>query len=182
MNRSSIAGPSWSGPIADEARLAYTPRLPTGRRPGLCDGYRTGGTVNLEHDRSDRAAGRRIAAPVSPCGKSRAALLRRLMSSQSGGHGPATSSGFGFDCGQFLPEERTDRLLKRWLHTSRADPDDPQEGRPSRGRTDHAVRTWNLRVRRPSSERDICGSAWPQSMTRPISGSNCSSRSSRRDQ
>jgi len=31
---------------------------------GVCEDYRAGATVDLEHDRADRAAGRRIAAPV----------------------------------------------------------------------------------------------------------------------
>lgn len=58
----------WAGNralLADAAVAAYACAF---RRPSVieatCEDYRAGATIDLEHDRDDRAAGRRIAAPT----------------------------------------------------------------------------------------------------------------------
>lgn len=100
----------WSGvdgAIPEAARAAYQRAFarPEGIR-GVCEDYRAGATVDLEHDRDDRAAGRRIAAPM-------------LVLWQEPGGTPAPFdplaiwrgwaddvTGHSLDAGHFLPEER----------------------------------------------------------------------------
>lgn len=102
----------WStvdGAISAGARAAYHRAFasPEGIR-GTCEDYRAGATIDLEHDRADRASERRITAPT-------------LILWQEPGGTPAPFdplaiwrgwaddvTGHGLDCGHFLPEERPD--------------------------------------------------------------------------
>lgn len=100
----------WSavdGAITDGARGAYHRAFarPEGIR-GVCEDYRAGATIDLEHDRADRDAGRRITAPLvvlwqepggSPPPFDPLAIWRRWADDVSGR---------SLDAGHFLPEER----------------------------------------------------------------------------
>ncbi len=100
----------WStvdGAITDDAREQYHAaiRAPDTVR-AICDDYRAGATIDLEHDRVDRDAGRRIDAPVlvlwqepggAPAPFDPVAIWRRWAHEVTGR---------GLDCGHFLPEER----------------------------------------------------------------------------
>jgi pimeloyl-ACP methyl ester carboxylesterase len=101
------------GAISEAARRSYQRAF---ARPetirAVCDDYRAGATVDLEHDRADRAAGRRIAAPVlalwqEPGGAAPPfdplAIWRRWADDVQG---------HGLDCGHFLPEERPDEVAQ----------------------------------------------------------------------
>ena len=100
----------WSvvqGAISDNARKAYhRAAARPGRARAICEDYRAGATVDLEDDRSDRAAGRRIAAPVLA-----------LWQEPDGAPAPfdvlsvwrlwaRSVVGSGLNCGHYLPEER----------------------------------------------------------------------------
>ncbi len=97
------------GAIPDTARASYHRAFarPEGIR-GVCEDYRAGATVDLEHDRADRAAGGRIIAPLivlwQEPGGNRApfdplAIWRQWADDVTGQ---------GLDAGHFLPEERPD--------------------------------------------------------------------------
>ncbi|TMB26979.1 MAG: alpha/beta hydrolase [Deltaproteobacteria bacterium] len=76
-----------------------------------CADYRAGATVDDEHDRADRAAGRRIQCPVlglwsqRPEGDPLAVWQRWADDLQ----------GEALDCGHFLPEEAPERVLGKIL-------------------------------------------------------------------
>jgi len=108
------------GAIPDAARAAYYRAFarPEGIR-SVCEDYRAGATVDLEHDRGDREAGRRIAAPVlvlwqepggTPAPFDPLATWRRWADGVTG---------HGLDAGHFLPEERPDEVaaaLRELVH------------------------------------------------------------------
>jgi haloacetate dehalogenase len=100
----------WStvpGAITVDARRAYHEAL---ARPeaihAVCEDYRAGASVDLEHDRADRRAGRRISVPVT--------VLWQEPGGQPAPFDPVaiwsgwadSVDGCGLDCGHFIPEER----------------------------------------------------------------------------
>lgn len=113
----------WSandGAIPAAARAAYHHAFarPEGIR-GVCEDYRAGATVDLEHDRADRGARRRITAPL------------HVLWQEPGGTPPPFDplaiwrrwaddvTGHGLDAGHFLPEERPDEVataLRELIH------------------------------------------------------------------
>jgi len=105
----------WStvpGAIRADARRAYHAAL---SRPeairAVCDDYRAGASVDLEHDRADRDAGRRIAAPVivlwqEPGGRPAPFDPVAIWSGWA-----ESVAGYGVDCGHFIPEERPDEVV-----------------------------------------------------------------------
>lgn len=109
-----------TGAISSAARAAYHRAFarPEGIR-GVCEDYRAGASVDLEHDRADREAGRRIAVPV------------HILWQEPGGTPPPFDplaiwrrwadevTGHGLDAGHFLPEERPDDVaaaLRELVH------------------------------------------------------------------
>jgi len=127
------------GTISDEARAAYhrTFSCPEDIR-AVCEDYRAGATVDLEHDRADGEAGRRIAAPLL------------VLWQEPGGAAPPFDplaiwrgwaddvTGRGLDCGHFLPEERPDEVaaaLRELLARPAADaPEAQTPANPARSR------------------------------------------------
>jgi haloacetate dehalogenase len=100
-----------SGAISDTARAAYERAF---ARPetihAVCEDYRAGATVDLDHDRADREAGRRITAPTlvlwqapggAPPPFDPLAIWRRWADNVEG---------HGLDCGHFVPEERPEEV------------------------------------------------------------------------
>lgn len=77
---------------------------------GVCADYRAGATVDLEHDRADRDAGHRIAAPTvvlwqEPDGTPPPFDPLAIWQSWAD-----DVTGHGLDSGHFLPEERPDHV------------------------------------------------------------------------
>ncbi len=96
-----------SGAIEPEAMQAYADAFARdGRVHAACEDYRAGATIDIEHDRADRDAGRRIAAPLL-------ALWGAGPSGQRGAHFGDVWKRWADDvtprtlpCGHFLMEER----------------------------------------------------------------------------
>jgi haloacetate dehalogenase len=100
-----------NGAITPHARAAYHRAFAReGAIQAVCNDYRAGATVDLQHDRDDRAAGHRIAAPLL------------VLWQEPGGIPPPFDplavwqrwaddvTGRGLDCGHFLPEEQPDEV------------------------------------------------------------------------
>jgi haloacetate dehalogenase len=103
-----------SGAISAEAYTAY---LDAARDPevvrGWCEDYRAAATIDLEHDRADRAAGRRIACPLFVLwgagnevwkGFEDALVVWRRHADDVRGR--------ALDCGHHLPEEAPDETAE----------------------------------------------------------------------
>ncbi|HYH37259.1 MAG TPA: alpha/beta hydrolase [Azospirillum sp.] len=83
----------------------------------MCEDYRAGASIDLDHDRKDRAEGRRVACPTLALWGERS-VVGRLYDDQLGiwrRYAPQ-AEGHGVPAGHFLPEERpaevTEALLR----------------------------------------------------------------------
>lgn len=115
----------WAGDVAALDPAAVEDCLAQFRDPAVvaatCEDYRAGATLDREHDRQDRAAGRKISCP-----------LLVLWGHDYLGHGGESPldvwrrwadqvEGEGFEgCGHFLPEEAPDRTAEALLRFFRA--------------------------------------------------------------
>jgi haloacetate dehalogenase len=82
----------------------------------MCEDYRAGATIDLEHDRED--AGRRIACPVLVLWGERNPVWRRFDMSATWRRFASDVEGRGLGCGHYLAEERpadTHELLAEFL-------------------------------------------------------------------
>jgi haloacetate dehalogenase len=115
--RHTIGGRSAGlAPFTDEAYAEYLRCL---RDPatvhGICEDYRASAGIDLEHERADLAAGRKIACPMLALWGAHGAVGKcfdplaewRLLASQV--------SGRALDCGHYIPEEAPDALLAEVL-------------------------------------------------------------------
>jgi len=114
---------AWSGIPGDALESVFT-RAAIGeyercfRDPATihssCEDYRAGASIDLEHDRADRAAGRKIACPLLVLWGARGMIARtydvlELWGQQS----EAEVSGGALPCGHFLAEEAPTETLER---------------------------------------------------------------------
>jgi haloacetate dehalogenase len=117
---------AWGSPATvfpSEVRAAYVQAL---RDPGhahaICEEYRAAATIDREHDRADRAAGRRIACPLLVLWSARGALDSWYVEES----GPIALwqawgddvQGHALDAGHFFPEEapeETAEALRRFF-------------------------------------------------------------------
>lgn len=77
---------------------------------GMCEDYRAAATIDLAHDRADRAAGRRIAVPLRVLWGARG-IVHRLFDPLALWRGVADDvTGRSVDCGHYLPEELPDEI------------------------------------------------------------------------
>jgi haloacetate dehalogenase len=95
------------GAIDDASRATYHRAI---ARPDaiadICDDYRAGATVDLDHDREAREAGRRITAPVQVLWQAPGGAPPPFDPIEIWGRWADDVEGQGLDCGHFLPEER----------------------------------------------------------------------------
>ncbi|MGL6213579.1 alpha/beta fold hydrolase [Billgrantia desiderata] len=95
--------------IAEYQRCLAQP----GAAHALCEDYRASNAIDLEHDRADREAGRRIACPVSVLwGKH--GIIERCFDPLAEWRAVAERvEGEALPCGHYIPEEAPEALLDR---------------------------------------------------------------------
>ena len=84
-------------------------------RPGsaeaICEDYRAGASIDLEHDRADRAAGRRVRMPLRVLWGADGVVGRCFDVLPLWSAAAEASSGRALDCGHYIAEEAPDALL-----------------------------------------------------------------------
>ena len=112
--QTQLGGARRSGAVSEEAFAAY---LTAARDPevvrGWCEDYRAAASIDLEHDRADRAAGRRVACPLLALWGTRNpawALYADFLAIWR--EHAADVRGEGLDCGHFIPEEEPAKTLE----------------------------------------------------------------------
>jgi haloacetate dehalogenase len=100
------------GPFTDEALAEYTRCLSQpGAAHAMCEDYRAAATIDLEHDRADRAAGRQLAMPLQVLWGAKG-IVQRCFDPLAEWRRVATDvSGQALPCGHYIPEEAPDELL-----------------------------------------------------------------------
>jgi haloacetate dehalogenase len=93
--------------VADYARCVRDPRVVH----GICEDYRAGATWDRQLDDEDRAAGRRIAAPLQVLWAARGALAAWYDPVQIWRHWAEEVTGSAIDSGHFMVEERPAETL-----------------------------------------------------------------------
>jgi haloacetate dehalogenase len=108
-------GARWAGlsPFALEALADYERCLAIpGSATAVCEDYRASAGIDLEHDRADRAAGRRIACPTRVLWGAQG-VIERCFDPMALWRAAANDfSGRAIDCGHYIAEERPAELLQ----------------------------------------------------------------------
>lgn len=100
-----------AGAITDEARAAYTAQFASAAvRHAVCEDYRAAAGADLEHDRADRAAGRRIECPVLALWSAHDIAARYFDPLAAWRRWAGEVHGRALDCGHFLMEEASDAV------------------------------------------------------------------------
>lgn len=103
-------------PFHPDAMAAYTATM---RQPdavhAMCEDYRAAATVDLQHDRDDRAAGRTIACPVRVLWGQHGVVGRCFEPLALWREVAITVSGAALPCGHYLPEELPDAVLAEMM-------------------------------------------------------------------
>jgi haloacetate dehalogenase len=86
-----------------------------GTAHGICEDYRAAAGIDLEHDRADREAGRKLALPLLALW-GRQGVVERCFDPLAEWRKVATQvEGEALPCGHYIPEEAPDALLERAL-------------------------------------------------------------------
>ena len=105
------------GPFAPEAMAEYERCLAIpGSATAVCEDYRASATIDLEHDRSDRTAGRRIAAPLRVLWGAKGVVERCFEPMALWRAAAIDVSGRALDCGHYIAEEQPAVLLAEMNH------------------------------------------------------------------
>ncbi|GAB4120545.1 MAG: alpha/beta hydrolase [Rubrivivax sp.] len=84
-------------------------------RPGsahaMCEDYRAAATIDLEHDRADRAAGRRVTQPLQVLWGERGIIARCFDALAEWRRVADDVQGHALPCGHYIPEEAPEALL-----------------------------------------------------------------------
>ena len=104
------------GPFAPEAMAEYERCM---RDPacvhGMCEDYRAAATIDLEHDRADRDAGRRLACPLLVLWGAQG-VIQQCFDPLAEWRRVATDvRGQALACGHYIPEEAPEALLAEVL-------------------------------------------------------------------
>lgn len=81
----------------------------------ICEDYRAAAAIDLDHDRADEAAGRRIAAPLLALWGAQGTVGRLWNVLDTWQAVATTVSGQALDCGHFVPEEQPQAVLAQFL-------------------------------------------------------------------
>jgi haloacetate dehalogenase len=82
---------------------------------GSCEDYRAAGTVDLEHDAEDEAAGRKIRCPLLVLWGAEGAVGRLFEPVQEWRNYGTDVRGHALPCGHYIPEEIPDQLYRELL-------------------------------------------------------------------
>jgi len=86
-----------------------------GAAHALCEDYRAAATIDLEHDRADRGAGRRLAMPLLVLWGARGIVARCFRPLDEWRRVADDVRGEALPCGHYIPEEAPEALLERAL-------------------------------------------------------------------
>ena len=86
-----------------------------GSATAICEDYRAAATIDLEHDRADRDAGRRVQVPLRVLWGAKGVVERCFDALKLWRDVSADVSGMALDCGHYIPEERPAELLADML-------------------------------------------------------------------
>jgi len=107
------AGPS---PFAPDAMAAYAAAMrEPARVHAMCEDYRASATVDLEHDRADREAERRLAMPLRVLWGEHGVVARCFEPLDLWQELAEQASGKALPCGHYVPEEAPEALLEDML-------------------------------------------------------------------
>jgi haloacetate dehalogenase len=99
-------------PFTDEAIAEYRRCF---RDPatihGMCEDYRAAATIDLEHDRADRAADRRITCPLLALWGAKGVVARCFDPLAEWRRVTNEVSGCALECGHYIPEERPEEMV-----------------------------------------------------------------------
>lgn len=84
----------------------------TGRARGICEDYRAAATIDLDHDRADRTAGRVTSVPLRVLWARHGVIERLFDPIPLWKQVAADVSGRALDCGHYLAEERPDEVVR----------------------------------------------------------------------
>ena len=112
MGRRSAGLAPFDARALDEYRRCLA--LP-GSAHGICEDYRAAAGIDLEHDRADRAAGRRLASPLLVLWGEHGVVQRCFDPLAEWRKRAAQVDGEALPCGHYIPEEAPDALLARAL-------------------------------------------------------------------
>ena len=77
----------------------------------MCEDYRAAATIDLEHDRSDRDAGKKLTCPLRVLWGQHGTIEKCFDPLKDWGRVAETVSGRALDCGHYIPEEVPQALL-----------------------------------------------------------------------
>lgn len=103
-------------PFAAEALEEYKRciRLP-GTIHGICEDYRAAATIDLEHDRADIAAGKKLAMPMLALWGAHGVIEKCFKPLDEWRKLASDVRGHALPCGHYIPEEAPDLLLNELL-------------------------------------------------------------------
>ncbi|WP_106477676.1 alpha/beta fold hydrolase [Phytohalomonas tamaricis] len=110
-----VMGSRYAGltPFAPEALLAYKQALASpGAVHGMCEDYRAANTIDLDHDRADQVAGRRIACPLRVLWGKHSIIEKRFDALAEWRKVANDVDGEALPCGHYLPEEAPEEVLR----------------------------------------------------------------------
>jgi len=81
----------------------------------MCEDYRAAATIDLEHDRADREAGRRLEMPLRVLWGEHGVVARCFEPLVLWEALAASASGQALACGHYIPEEAPEALLEEML-------------------------------------------------------------------
>jgi len=100
------------GPFAPEAWREYLrPMSDAACVHAMCEDYRAAASIDLVHDRADRAAERKLSCPVRVLWGKHGVVARCFQPLEEWRNVANTVSGEAIECGHYIPEEAPEALI-----------------------------------------------------------------------